>query len=164
MKYYLFNGIFCFIYIIQMDSRAFVFSYFSKQRSWGFIALNNSTISGQIQLVPVEKWNDKYSICRLMYSQSKAHEMIETDKMMNGPDLYVVFDMSTQRPTPLITIWKPRYLEGIEFAYSNDLTVIERFFSFDEIKQKCIELLEITLTSCTNLPEGNSIKEFTIPF
>lgn len=146
-----------------MDSRAFVFSYFSKQRSWGFIALNHSTISGQIQLIPIEKWNDKYSICRLMYSQSKARELIESDKMMTGPDLYVVFDMFTPHPTPMITIWKPRHLEGIEFVHCNDSIVVTRCFSFDEIKQKCIELLEITLTSCTDLPEGNSIKEFAIP-
>jgi hypothetical protein len=150
-----------------MDSRVFVFSYFTNQQSWGFIALNNSRIAGQIQIVPIEKWNDEYTICRVLYSQLKARELIESDQMMVGPDLYTVLDVSTSsessESSPVITIWKPRNIEGIEFIHGDDTSLIAECFTFEKIKQKCIQLLGITLTKTIDMPDGEPVKEFALP-
>jgi len=115
------------------DPRPRVFARIQKgpQRSWGFIALPTGQYGHSNRLL--ELWNDRYAVCRVMYSQAHAQQeiyqlnerqiayrasmesFIRTGMKMQGPNLYAVFDMNRGATALAIcTVWKPDLVESIE--------------------------------------------------
>lgn len=147
------------------DPRIYVFVHFSSSGSYGFIALRDSTVNATdgVELIPLETWNDKYVICRVAYTKQKAAEKTASYGMMDGPDLYSVFDSTTTvNSQALITVWKPRLIEGIEFAIGQSEHKTTSALAFDEIKKHCVEALDIQITKCDVVHEHDVLREFIL--
>lgn len=143
------------------DPRVYVLVYFSSSSSYGFIALRDSRINATngIEYIPLETWNDKYVIYRVAYTREKGAEKISSDGMMDGPDLYTVFDKANE--TSIITIWKPRNTRGIEFVFGSE-TEIKDAMSFDDIRQNCVSMSHIQITKCDVVHEHDVFREFIL--
>ena len=124
-------------------------------------------------VLPIEKWKvGSITYCLLLhrYTKKQVSEFIgnhtqhikNLQSIMKGPDIYSVM----QGNTILLTIWKPPLLDDhleLQTYYGNkDHCYIKHDVSFEEIKKKILEVLEITKIDDTTSLADDAMKTFHI--
>src|SRR5437879_2487466 len=110
--------------LFKMDTRPYFFV--NIKGSWCFIACN---MEYKNNLILLENWDDKYQICRVCYTKEKAAELIASTGMMEGPNIYCVYDKNET----VITVWKTRIPDMLEIMYGDNSHILVNKLSYDEI-------------------------------
>ena len=129
------------------DNRPYVAMHHNGAHEWLFMALEGGVFQGHHCLL--ETWNDRYEICRAMYTKDDAVDFIRkktSGGMLNGPDLFCIFDKGVACTRAILTVWISSVSNSAHVQFydiSNDPISIECVTSFEVLKQKCLDLLKL---------------------
>ena len=126
------------------DQPPYFFMKFPEQQ-WGFISSNQPWPGHSI---PLEKWKIIYKtitmeciMCRVAYTKDEAKALMESTKMMEGPEIYRVIDNTGK---PFISVWKTKN-EDLEIAFV-DKAVLTRNATYGELVTKIQEWIKQSIT------------------
>ena len=148
---------------LMADPRPYVFAHVNGR--WSFIAISGQQYKHKQETL--EMWNGRYEMCRVLYSHLDALKALEdahAPGLMNGPDLYCVFDRN-QPAEAVITIWKPKqHQDKLEFQLRKQCVshLPVDSLTYDKIRAHCLELLDAKQDNVLTSDKKQLLCEFRI--